>query len=324
MEWSWRTILILFGLLAVITVVVDGFRRMRLARLEANREEFNPELPSGGARIIGETRTAAPTAYASQQSMKNLNLDEQVPVLLDVEELGKEDAATHSLFQSASIAPSVVVDEVEPVAEEMPEKLTETAAEEIESAPEIVAEEGVEEAIEIPEPEPTFVEQWLLRADANAEKPSLRTAVELSLIVYCIAPKDRAFSGEFLLTLFKECDIRLGENDLFHRYDGKNGQGSVQFSIIPSHPPQQFFVEHMDERSYKGLTLFMKLPGAAHMLEAYDTMIGFAKVFEHNLGAELFDGDRSVLTQQTIEHGRQQIIELEHRQKIAEKKLMRG
>lgn len=177
MEWSWRTVMILLGLLAMVMILVDGFRRMRRARAEALRldvsddfkfpeEGYNPELP-GEVRVVSQPPVAetqqpeagfiAPdntpeaglggenlaqeldnlsasdneadnvsdafpgfsalddeplaeveqTSEASQTSSaaeaeqprpdsplipkaKPVNLDEQVPVLLDVEELGDE------------------------------------------------------------------------------------------------------------------------------------------------------------------------------------------------------------------------------------------
>ena len=64
MEWSWRTVMILIGLLGMVVILVDGFRRMKRARAEALRldipsgghnlpeDDFNPELP-GKARVIG-------------------------------------------------------------------------------------------------------------------------------------------------------------------------------------------------------------------------------------------------------------------------------
>src|SRR5690554_4115828 len=69
MEWSWRTVLILLGLLLVAGVLFDGFRRMRKARAEALRFDLekevgsdelyhNPELP-GTYRVVGSHTTDA-------------------------------------------------------------------------------------------------------------------------------------------------------------------------------------------------------------------------------------------------------------------------
>lgn len=70
MDWDWRTVLILLGLLAVIIIILDGIRRMRKARAEALKmdisnefkfpdDDHNPELPGGGFRVIDKGDDAA-------------------------------------------------------------------------------------------------------------------------------------------------------------------------------------------------------------------------------------------------------------------------
>ena len=44
MEWSWRTVLILIGLLAIAAIMIDGFRRMKRARAEALRLDIQPGM----------------------------------------------------------------------------------------------------------------------------------------------------------------------------------------------------------------------------------------------------------------------------------------
>ena len=67
MEWSWRTVMILLGLLAMVAILIDGFRRMRRARAEALRldvshdfkfpeEGYNPEL--GEVRVVAGQQPA--------------------------------------------------------------------------------------------------------------------------------------------------------------------------------------------------------------------------------------------------------------------------
>ena len=63
MEWSWRTVLILIGVLGMAAILVDGFRRMQRNRAEAlkldvgpvadvtEEDEYNPELP-GKVRVV--------------------------------------------------------------------------------------------------------------------------------------------------------------------------------------------------------------------------------------------------------------------------------
>ena len=51
MEWSWRTVLILIGLLAIAAIMIDGFRRMKRARAEALRLDIQPAWMSWMTKI---------------------------------------------------------------------------------------------------------------------------------------------------------------------------------------------------------------------------------------------------------------------------------
>jgi cell division protein ZipA len=53
--------------------------------------------------------------------------------------------------------------------------------------------------------------------------------------------------------------------------------------------------------------------GPEDMTQAFDYMLETARTVARNLGGELLDESRSVLTQQAVEHSRQQIRELERR-----------
>jgi cell division protein ZipA len=50
------------------------------------------------------------------------------------------------------------------------------------------------------------------------------------------------------------------------------------------------------------------------MMQAFDYMLETARTVARNLGADVLDESRSVLTGQAIEHSRQKIRELERRQ----------
>ncbi|MEM7692061.1 MAG: cell division protein ZipA C-terminal FtsZ-binding domain-containing protein, partial [Pseudomonadota bacterium] len=55
------------------------------------------------------------------------------------------------------------------------------------------------------------------------------------------------------------------------------------------------------------------LPGPEDMVKAFDYMLETARVVAKNLDGDVLDGSRSVLTQQAVEHSKQQIRELERR-----------
>ena len=63
--------------------------------------------------------------------------------------------------------------------------------------------------------------------------------------------------------------------------------------------------------------MFLSLPVAGESLAAFNDLSVTAKNLANALGAELKDENRSVMTPQTIEHGRQRVIEYERKRKLA-------
>ncbi|EED32793.1 ZipA, C-terminal FtsZ-binding domain [gamma proteobacterium NOR5-3] len=101
--------------------------------------------------------------------------------------------------------------------------------------------------------------------------------------------------------------------NFFHRHEQQAGRGPIQFSVANMLQPGVFDIDNMDSMFTRGLVFFVTLPGPEDMIQAFDYMLETARVVARNLGGELLDESRSVLTQQAVEHSRQQIRELERR-----------
>src|SRR5690554_2361290 len=453
MEWSWRTVLILLGLLLVAGVMIDGFRRMRRARADALRFDLgkdnfsddlyvNPELPQP-YRVVDyepkaeikqqdfdpifdeqetDTDTEPPQAFdytkhnesaeehqlesadpefedqsdthidsqvdeeveeveeveqptPARLAVRPVNLDEDFPVLLDVEELGKEDESLpqeplEKITESGLDFHEVSAD---PFAELAMNEVMEApnAEASLKSLKQSFEEKGDEDAIyteealavneavtsttqddqetkqESSETDPEASQNTsthvdvsddsnvstseeeskaaprlapLLYASAEAEKLSERAEAQMALVIHCISRDELGFTGEDMVNLFNQCDVRFGEREIFHRFEQAEGKGSIQFSIVHSFEPRHFSPETILDQHFRGLSLFMKLPGAKNPSAAYEAMVAIAQLLAKHFNADLFDGERSALTQQTIEHERQQIVDFEYRQKVAAKK----
>ena len=418
MEWSWRTVMILIGLLGMVVILVDGFRRMKRARAEALRldipsgghnlpeDDFNPELP-GKARVIGHTANSdeedslsvlmsgkdedsadipadavsfsalddvkpsikspqkppqplKPSTLANYNKPKTtstfakhkeshpaphkpveipnsplipkarpVNLDEQVPVLLDVEELGSDDAFADGILSAPRVVGETTKKEKENVsqpkvdvtiqdAEDAAEAEAEADLPQVED-PDTVNDPHLEDEVESLLPENT-ISQPVNFAGPNAEVLANRPDAELVLVIHTIARDPEGFSGKDLLFLFNSCDLRYGEKNIFHRFEDADGQGNIQFSVAQSHEPGVFTPGQMAEQMFTGLSFFMSLPGAKRPLEAYEAMSEMAMVVSRNLKADVLDGTHSAMTSQTREHERQQILDYERQQRLRAKK----
>ena len=109
------------------------------------------------------------------------------------------------------------------------------------------------------------------------------------------------------------CDLRFGDMDFFHRHEHAAGRGAIQFSVANMFNPGVFDIDNMEGLRTQGLMFFVTLPGPEDMLKAFDYMYETAKTVARNLDGDVLDETRSVVTNQSLEHMRQQIRELERR-----------
>lgn len=93
------------------------------------------------------------------------------------------------------------------------------------------------------------------------------------------------------------------------------GNGEVLFSMANAPKPGTFDLDDIEGFSTRAVSFFLSLPGPRHPKQAFDVMVAAAaRKLAHELGGELKDDQRSVMTAQTIEHYRQRIVEFERRQ----------
>ena len=317
---EWLTVIVV---LLIVGILLDGWRRMRVARQNSIRmslsmhqgtekkdlEEFGSELPNGGARVVSQrapedvdqlNRSVRESFEASKVTLAkpipprepeqvSLNLDEDVPMLMEV------DDATASTDADARIEPSL--GDESPVPQEVDR--TESGGE--------AADEG---AWEFKSTEPAAA-----REPVSAVEPKVDAApAEEVLVINVMAPQGHRFAGQALLDIILHCGMRYGAMDIFHHHQGADGDGPVLFSMANMVKPGTFDLNVMDSFETPGVRLFMTLPLASDSLKAFDIMVATAETLCQELGGELKDENRSVMTGQTMEHCRQRIRDFERKQ----------
>jgi cell division protein ZipA len=445
MELNLRTVLVVLGGIVMLSILVDGFRRMRRSRQDAlsldvkgdfkfPEENFSAELPNGGARVIGasssedllqeakafrdqlddlpvmsaldeleanaeqaldgdiksslrEDRIYAGepdfqhASYAHKKSeavtqenpleqphqvyeeanekipeevsetvvpkAKPLNLDEHVPLLMDVEQLGDEVATHAESLESeqveaigkvtehielttddikgiqAAVADMGILFVEENVLEEnvLEESFVEETAEDYRAAevaaPEIADYDSREKAQELAT---QAAYAPVKKPGINAESLIDRPVPSLVLVTHVVPHDDEGFCGEDILYLVNSCDLRHGEKKIFHRFEQENGEGRVQFSMANSFNPGVFDPNTLLHERIHGVSLFMSLPGPDKAMEAFEAMTEMASVIARNLGGDVHDETHSIMALQTIEHNRQLVRDVVHKQKLAAKK----
>jgi cell division protein ZipA len=252
-----------------------------------------------------------------------VNLDEAVPLLMTVEALGERNVI---------IEPELHV-EVQDTADEQPLTAKDDEADPLlaDANCQESGQAGEQETIhledEIAQQEEQGVDQGselIIYAGDDAEQLSTRAAAEVVLVIHARAREEAGFSGRSLLHLFDGCDLRYGQEQIFHRFEDADGKGPIQFSVAQTYEPGVFSPASMEDEHFSGLTFFLSLPGAKRPLEAYQAMSEMARLLADHLNAELKDATHSTFTKQTVEHDRQQILEYERRQALLAKKQAAG
>lgn len=130
------------------------------------------------------------------------------------------------------------------------------------------------------------------------------------VVVLNVAATDgRLFDGKTLTDALKAVDMSFGEHEIYHRIlDTSKGQ-VVLFSAADILQPGTFAPERIDQIESPGLVMFLQLPGPYDGLAAFEQMLEGARQVAEILDAKLLDERRCSLTNQAIEHIREELRE---------------
>lgn len=336
---SLREWLIAIGTLVIIGIVIDGVRRMRRARKESMAissgmgaddledspldDEYNPELPNGGARTISRD-TLEERGYVKSEKPSRFGSPKPKPTR-------PVTAATKSAEPETPETPEPPEPDQQPAAE----PVAEPQEEPVESEPDVglsshepdetELESGwgaIEDEVEaVPPTVTTEVEEDTARREpsrpakgqplAGANRPEAREVI----VINVLAKSGEDFKGPALKKLFEACGLEHGDMDIYHRHEESDTTSPVQFSVANAVEPGTFKPDDMPALTTPGISFFMSMPGPTNALQAFDFMLETAQAVVRNLGGELKDERRSVMTPQTIEHCRQRIREFERKQR---------
>lgn len=168
---------------------------------------------------------------------------------------------------------------------------------------------------------PRHTTEQPLNLDVNAEPepeeeaPAATEPAEV-LILYVLLPEHAQMQGPDLLSSLLTLGFKYGEMDIFHRHQDSAGSGPVLFSLANMFNPGTFDLENIDKLSTRGVSLFMTLPGPGEPLGNFNLMHNAAKKLAEEFGGQVLDGQRSVLTVQTVRHYVDKIREFQRQQLI--------
>ena len=109
--------------------------------------------------------------------------------------------------------------------------------------------------------------------DEDEQEDNSVAEIEEVIVINIFAPKEQNFSGMELLQLILNCGMRYGEMDIFHRHEDGFDRGRVQFSMANAIEPGTFDLDTMGETDCPGVSFFMGLPGPKNSMKAFDLML---------------------------------------------------
>lgn len=316
MDLTIRDWMVIIGVLLIMAVLLDAWRRVRrdsYSRVNVKLAQPSPdsserdtelswlkELPNGGARSLkrDEPVRAQGSAAASETSATATQLGKRVtPLNVEPDDADPVDIAESNSENSA-------VQEAD-AQESTPE------SNEVDIDAPLIAGFGARE------PEEPRNLDWLDKmgeeqGDHSADR--FAPGVDPEVFMLNVVARDASgFRGEDILHILLACDLRFGDMNFFHRHEFGAGKGAVQFSVANMVQPGVFDIDNMADFTTPGLVFFLTLPGPKEMMKAFEYMLETAQAVSRNLGGDVLDQSRSVLTKQTLEHSRQQIRDLERR-----------
>ena len=164
-------------------------------------------------------------------------------------------------------------------------------------------------------PHPVVEKARRHNVSAQRARETLSNSDEI-IVISVMARNEEGFSGTDLLNLVLACGLRYSEMGIFLRYETEDDESELQFAMVDVIKPGTFDLEAMDDFSTPGVTFLMPLPGAQDSAAAFEAMVETAMVLVRNLGGELKDENRSVMTAQTVEFARQRVQEFERRNRL--------
>ena len=337
---SLREWLILVGILVIVVVMVDGYRRMRLAKKRASElsfgleevkgydDDFSSELPNGGARVcppnessthkdLPKERIEPDFSYAEDSVPESLSPAParhwQAP-LKTTNDVGVEEEKSRPLA-TENDHPQKQHNKVTADTTSFPQRSDRSVTSR--DADGTLAEDQSVQADRTPiqkrEGRPSL-NKAVPAADVTTEKLKDRPPASEVIVINILARSGEFFAGDQLMQSMLACDLRYGDMSIFHRYTNVDGTGKILFSVANGVKPGTFSIDELESTQTPALSIFMGLPGPQMPMQAFALMVETARRLSLDLGGEMKDEQFSVMTQQTLEHYRQRIREYERKQ----------
>ena len=156
---------------------------------------------------------------------------------------------------------------------------------------------------------PKVVQESPSKSDGKRNPPRVAEDPHRVVVLNVMSGEDKLFLGHAVRSALESAGFEHGDWQIFHYYSSKQFDAPPLFSLANMVKPGNFDLGRMDTLSTPGLSLFMVPAGADDDIAVFDTMLATARRLAQDLGGEVRDARRSVLTRQAIAQIREQLNE---------------
>ncbi|MFT4995232.1 MAG: cell division protein ZipA [Paraglaciecola sp.] len=154
-----------------------------------------------------------------------------------------------------------------------------------------------------------------LRSDKTPATAPVEVKQEV-LVLNVKAPEDKPVAGSVLLPMLLTLGFKFGDQDIFHRHVNANGKGPVLFSLANMFKPGNFDIDNLENFNTQGVSLFMILPIEGDPHQVFNMMHNAARKIADELGAQILDGHRVLLTKQSLQQYVERIRDFQRQRAI--------
>lgn len=157
------------------------------------------------------------------------------------------------------------------------------------------------------QPDMAVSEESAIVEEPVAEQPDDQDLQVIVLNVHCAG--DSPFVGTKLFDSMKQNGLVYGEMDIFHRHLDMSGTGKVLFSVANMMHPGTLKHDDPAEFTTKGISFFMTLPCYGEADQNFNLMLKTAQKIADDLGGNVLDEKRNLMTPDRLASYRRQIVE---------------
>ena len=283
-----RFVLIIVGALAIAALLFHGLWTSK----KEGKAKFGNK-PLGKLDVDNDDSDVAPErAFAPEDDFEIIKKERKEPGFVEHNEM-VADPLIDNLPETEPVSESFVEDpkaafDKEEVELDVP-SFSSRSLDDIEEKPDPIVEPVIEEPVVEKEPEPL-------------EETPLEVIV---LNVHCSG--DEPFVGTKLFDSMQQNGLIYGEMDIFHRHADLSGTGKVLFSVANMMQPGTLKHDDPAEFTTKGISFFMTMPCFGDAEQNFKLMLKTAQQIADDLGANVSDDARNLMTPNRLDSYRAQI-----------------